>query len=842
MGGLSSYAWRSLAARPLRTFLTVIGVALGVAVLFAALATNAGIDGAIDRTVRDLIGRADLRVEGFTESGLSAATVEAIADTPGVDAVTPTLERRTYLAPDPAAPPAVTLPAPVRVLGIDGATYPAIHDLDLTSGEPLAGTDGVGLLITERMAHDAGLKIGDAIALEGVDGPRSEPIVGILRGEGPPGTTDGRTVVIGLHEAQTLFGTTGVSRVDVRLGSGGTVDGVTVDLDKRLTSEPYVVSGPADLAASIRASTVDFQATTALIAALALFGGAFLIFNTLSMTVAERAREVGLLRAAGATRRQVNGLIFAQALVIGLAGALLGVVFGFGLAAFVAWYLQIARIVPIDGPAVTPAAVLVALAVGTLVTLAAAVEPADRAGRISPIEALRPSGAGRTVRARLRWLVVVFLVVAVAGVALWPASAGSSGVLRWLAVYGILLIATLLTPALLGPLGSAAAVPFRLVAPSAVRLTRGTLIRDRSRTTLTVGALTIGLAMIVALGGVAQDARRAATAWIAGVVPGDVIATSIRPIGTDEPVRDDLAASPGVARVSPLATFEAAFRGVRVDAAAVVGRDLLADGRLTFRDGDRTAALNALDEGGAAVVPASLARTLALRVGDQMTFPVGDGRKVDLRIVGIAERTVPGRTGETVLVGWKDATDGFGVTGADSFAVRFSPGASAADRAALTALATGYALEANPIDRIAGAVDDALARVFGLFDVLALVVVIVAALGIVNALTMNVYERVREIGVLRATGMTRPQVWRMVVVEAGVLGVVGAILGCVTGLVAGQVMIGLAGGASLSVPFEPDWRTVFAAAAFGIVVAMLAAIWPARLASRISIVRAVQYE
>ncbi len=99
MGGLSSYAWRSLAARPLRTFLTVVGVALGVAVLFAALVTNAGIDSAIDRTVRDLIGRADLRVEGFTEGGLSAATVEAIRDTSGIDAITPTLERRTYLAP-----------------------------------------------------------------------------------------------------------------------------------------------------------------------------------------------------------------------------------------------------------------------------------------------------------------------------------------------------------------------------------------------------------------------------------------------------------------------------------------------------------------------------------------------------------------------------------------------------------------------------------------------------------------------------------------------------------------------------------------------------------------------
>ena len=842
MGGLTSYAWRSLAARPLRTFLTVVGVALGVAVLFAALVTNAGIDSAIDRTVRDLIGRADLRVEGFTEGGLSAATVEAIGDTPGVDAITATLERRTYLAPDPAAPPTGALPAPVRVLGIDGASFPGIHDLDLVAGEPLAGSDGLGVLITERMAQDTGLRVGDTIALQGADGPTSEPIAGILRGDGPPATIDGRTVVIGLHEAQDLFATQGVSRVDVQLGPGATVDAVTVDLESRLTSEPYVVSSPADLAASIRASTVDFQATTALIAALALFGGAFLIFNTLSMTVAERAREVGLLRAAGATRRQVNGLIFAQALLIGLAGALLGVVIGFGFAAFVAWYLQTTRIVPIDSPVLTTTAVVLALAVGTLVTLAAAVEPADRAGRIPPIEALRPTPSGRTVRARLRWLVVVFLVIAVAGVALWPSGAGASGVVRWLAVYGILLVATLLTPFLLGPLGSAAAVPFRLVAPSAVRLTRGALIRDRSRTTLTVGALTVGLAMIVALGGVAQDARRAATAWIAGVVPGDVIATSIRPISSEEPVQADLAAAPGVARVSRLATFEAAFRGVRVDAAAVAGKDLLADGRLTFLDGDRTAALNALDEGGAAIVPDSLARSLALRVGDQMSFPLGDGRTVDLRIVGVVERTVPGRTGETVLVGWSDATDGFGVSGADSFAVRFQPSASAADRAALSALATNYALEANPIDRIAGAVDDALARVFGLFDVLALVVVIVAALGIVNTLTMNVYERVREIGVLRAAGMTRPQVWRMVVVEAGVLGVVGAILGCVTGLVVGQVMIGLAGGAGLSVPFEPDWRTILAAAAFGIAVAMLAAIWPARLGSRVSIVRAVQYE
>jgi len=841
MAGLSSYAWRSLAARPLRSALTVVGIALGVAVLFAALATNAGIDGAIERTVRDLLGRSDLRVEGFTERGLSGASVQAIAGTPGVAVSTPILERRTYPGADPAAPPG--LRPPVTVLGIDPATYPELHDLDLASGEALDGIDSTGALVTERMARENGLALGGALTLSGADGPRTEPIVGILTGNGPLATTEGQTVILGLGEAGRLFATEAVSRVDLAIGDDTTASAVSVELQGSLTGEPYVLSGPDDLAASIRASTVDFQATTALIAALALFGGAFLIFNTLSMTVTERAREVGLLRAAGATRRQVNGLVLVQALAIGLAGSALGVVVGAGLAALVAWYLGSAGVVPIDGATVSPAAVVLAVAVGTLVTLAAAAEPADRAGRISPVEALRPIGAGRTIRARLRWLVVVFVVVAVTGLVLWPALAasGTTATVRWLTVYGILLVATLATPFLLGPLGTLAALPFRLVAPGAVRLTRGSLTRDRSRTTLAVGALTVGLAMIVALGAVAQDARRTATEWIAGVVPGDTLATSIRPVGSDEPIAADLAAAPGVARVSPIATFETAFRGLRVDASAVVGRDLLADGRLGFVGGDRTAALNALDEGGSAIVPEGLARTLGLRVGDEMAFPVGAGREVRLRVVGIVARSIPGHSGESVLVGWPDATGGFGVSGADAFAIRFEPAATAEDRAGLAAIASGYALEANPVDRIAGAVDATLARVFGLFDALALVAVIVAALGIVNTLTMNVYERVREIGVLRATGMTRPQVWRMVVVEAGVLGLVGAILGCVTGIVAGAAMIGFGGG-GLRLPLEPDWRTVLAAAAFGVVVAMLAAVWPARLAARVSIVRAVQYE
>jgi putative ABC transport system permease protein len=359
---------------------------------------------------------------------------------------------------------------------------------------------------------------------------------------------------------------------------------------------------------------------------------------------------------------------------------------------------------------------------------------------------------------------------------------------------------------------------------------------------LTLGSLTIGLAMIVALGGVGEHARAAAAGWISDVVPGDLVLTSIRPIAAEDGVPEDLTgAVPGIARVSPIATFDVALQGTRTDAAAVVGADMAADGRLAFVEGDRDAALAALDAGGSVIVPAAMAERFGLSVGGVLLVPTNDGGSLDLTIVGVVERSIPGRTGEAMLIGWNDATNHLGVAGADVFAVRFAPGAPASAHDALGSEATALALEVVPLDRIEGAISDALGRIFGLFDALAAVAVLIAALGIVNTLTMNVIERVREIGILRAAGMTRGQVWRSVVVEAGVLGLAGALLGIALGLVVGASMVVLSGG-RFDVASGIPWSIIGLALVLGVAVAMLAAAYPARIASRLSIVRAVQYE
>ena len=832
--GIDRLAWRTLVARPLRSLLTVAGIALGVAVLCASLTLGAALDAAVDRTVRDMVGHADLRVSGFVEGGLSEAAVSKIVGTAGVFDAAPVVEHKTF----PTSSPGGGASDAITVLGIDPTSYLRLHDLPLEAGTMLDRTDESVALVSRELADEDGYGVGSRLALLGAGGLTELRIVGILPGFGPVAGT-GRTAVIPIDVARHAFATAGANHVDLALAPGST-SAVTNRLASTMT-EPYVLAAPADIARNLRASSATFQGMAALVAAIVLFVGAFLIVNTLSMTVGERAREVGLLRAAGATRAQLGRFVFSGALVLGLAGAGLGVVLGWLMAVLMAGAVSDATGLSAVVTTIDAGGAITAATVGLGITILAAIEPALAAAHISPVEALRARLDLPSVRrGRLTWIGFVFVVVAAVAMLVWPPVAAASGAGRALAVYGVLLVATMLTPFLVRPLARLLGYPVGLVLRLEASLARGSLARDRSRTTLTLGSLVIGLAMIVALGWSAQAARAAAFAWLEDVVPGDEVVTSIRPIAPDEEVEESLAAVPGVARVTPIASFDVAFRGVRVDAAAIVGADFLDDGRLTAIAGDRGAALTALDDGGTAILPAGLATELGLSVGDTMRIPVDAGAHLDLRVAAIVERSMPGTSGEAILVGWKDATASLGVLGADAFAVRFLPGVEAQAAPGLRAAAKSLALEANPIERIQGAVAEALARVFGVFDALAFVAVIVAALGIVNTLTMGVLERVREIGVLRAIGMSRRQAMRMVVVEAAILGIVGVALGAAAGIGVGALLLQLGGG--LGQPGGVPWLPIGVAAVLGLVLPAIASIYPARAAARVSIVEALHFD
>jgi putative ABC transport system permease protein len=840
---LAALAWRSLAARRVRTALTIAGVALGVGVLFAMQLTNATLDAAVDLTVRDLVGRADLRVRAFAESGLSPASVEAIRTTPGVGAAAPVLERRTFLV-------ASESPAgdPVTVEGVDPEAERLIRDLALVRGVDLAPDTQRSILVTEALARERGLDLGSAVTLYGAGAPIEYRVIGVVAGDGPVPTPFGRTAWITLDSARDLFATDAVSAVDVDVALGADEAAVADALTVALTTEPYLLETPADIAAGLRESTLDIRAVFAIVAAVILFVAAFLIFNTMSMSVAERLREVALLRAAGATRRQVGWIFVLQAIVVGLAGAAIGGLLGVALGAVVLALLRASEGIRVTAVSIDPAGPAFALALGVLVTVVAALEPAWRAGRLSPVEALRAGvDPSVSVRARLWWLAAVALVVGAGGALLLPEGAASGiGLLGPLLVYLVLLSIALASPFLLRPLGALAAIPFSLVFRTEARLTRRALVRDPARTALTVGALAIGIAMVVAVASAGSLSRATASAWIADVVPGSTVVTSIRPIAPDEGVQEALAAVPGVERVTPIGSFvipvqaEPGSDPYRVPASAISGADLLADGRLTFVGGDRTTALGGLDAGGSAILPKTLADRLGLGVGGTMRIGFGDA-VTDLAVTGVVEHTFPGPGSETALVSWADATGRFGVAGAGVYAVRYAAGRESEASPAVAALARELALEPTTLQEVRDQAEGAVGRLFGLFDAIAVIAIVVAGLGIVNTLAMNVMERVREIGVLRATGLLRSQAWRMVLVEAGILGVVGSVLGIVAGLVVAVVMLATQGAKLASIADVP-WATIVVVGLLGVAVAMLAAAYPAHLASRVSIIRAVRGE
>src|SRR4029079_16434891 len=244
--GIDRLAWRTLASRPLRSLLTIAGIALGVAVLCASLTLGAALDAAVQRTVNDMVGRADLRVSGFLEGGLSESAVTTISGSEDVADATPIVEHRTF----PTSTPGGGTSAAITVLGIDPTSYLRLHDLRLVAGTMLDRSDEPVALVSQELADEDGYVLGGRISILGSGGETELRIVGILPGFGPVAGT-GRTAIIPIDVARATFAMRGASHVDLQLAPGS-LDSVQGHLAARMT-EPYVLASPIDIAANLRA-------------------------------------------------------------------------------------------------------------------------------------------------------------------------------------------------------------------------------------------------------------------------------------------------------------------------------------------------------------------------------------------------------------------------------------------------------------------------------------------------------------------------------------------------------------------------------------------------------------
>jgi putative ABC transport system permease protein len=821
---LSSVAWRSLTARPARTALTVLGVALGVALVAGTLLAADAATRGVARAAEELYGEADLRVRAFDDDGLSDASVTAIQGLPGVSVGAPLAERRLTLS---------TLPGPdeqvftLLAVGVDPAAEAALGRPALVDGEPLDAAQPDGALVTATWAEDHALGIGDQLLLTGAS-PETPPltIIGLLEDTGVGALSGGSVVVVGreILAPPTFLVPSPVTAVDLAV-SEGFLDQVQAGLNA-VMDEPFVVETVEDAAAAFERVQAGFAGIAFLLGLVALSAGAFLVANTLAMTLTERTREIGLLRAAGATGRQVRGLVLRQGLALGVAGSALGVPLGLAIGAFLISTVSDAGAALVSDLRVHVPSLVLAFGLGLGVTVLASWVPAADAARISPLEALRPSRPrGRTLWSRLRWIVLAELVVVGGGLLLYPLERGTPPLIAAVLAVGVLVGGAVATAFVLEPLGRIVGAPFERWFGATGLLGRANLGRDRARTGLSVAALTVALAAVVTLGTTAASARATADQWVQSILPGGHAIRLAFPSPIDV-IAESVTATPGTRAASPIPEFGVVMttgsEEVKAGAAGIDPTVWQDAGALIVVEGERAAVFDAMREGGGVLLPEAMARGADLAPG---------GAAAELTVAGVVAYSLPGRTGDgALLVSLTDARTVFGIDRAAIWAMVPQPEVGDDAYAQIVSTkATELAGESLTAEALSEQLARSLDRLLGLFDVLALLAVLIGAVGIVNTLTLGVTERTREIAVLRAHGMTVGQVEGMVVTEAAIMGTVGGLLAVAAGVGITWLLVILAPrdfAAGLVIP----WPLVGAVVLLGLGVASAAGLYPARLA------------
>jgi putative ABC transport system permease protein len=830
---------RTLLAHKVRLALTALAIALGVAFMSGTFTFTATLQHDLDALFRTANAQTDVIVEhtvtngvagvGYNEPTIPADLLDRVRATNGVAAADGVIQDQVQLT---------TVDGQLAGAGPGFATT-LRSDPALAAAFPLhdghAPTAPDEVAIDQSSATTFGYHVGDRIGVVvhgRVTSYRVSGIVGFGNGNG----TGRALVIFPVPVAQTLFGKTGrYDRIEVR----GTGDLTPQQLRDRLAAvlPPGVeaVTGAqsaADQSRSVRADLGFLTNALLAFAAVAVFVAGFVIWNTFSILIAQRTRELALLRALGAGRRQVFIGVLVEAVLLAVVASAAGVGLGLLAARRLAGLMRTFGLdLPSAGPQVPAGGTAVAVATGLVVTVVAALAPARRATRVPPVAALRDAApvpyafSGRRLAVGLA---VTAAGLALVGIGLFSGLGGAAltaGTGAVAAVLGVNLLAPLAARPVLRVLGA----PLRRLTG---RLARDNAAHNPGRTAATATALMIGLAAVAGTAVMIDSIKSVASGDVGRASRADLYVT---PGGTDGALDPALAtavaARPGVAAISEVRRTDATVAGTAHQ--PVYGVDPATIGTLTDL-GLRTGALTS----GGILVSTKTATTHHWHVGSSVDIDFGPSGERTLPVAGTFANRGP--LGDYLL----DLSTFDTATGRPNdslLLVKARPGTAVqALRTDLTGLLTRYP-GARVLDRAGyqNATGAMLDQLLNLITGLLVLAVIIALLGIVNTLALSVTERTRELGVLRAIGMRRGQLATTVTTEAALIAVFGALLGIGLGTGLGAALAAaLTATSTLAVPVgQLAVYLVVAVAA-----AVLAAAAPARRAARMDILRAVAAE
>ena len=857
-------ALRNIRTRRWRTGLTVLGIVLGVGVVLAIQVTNQSTLDSLRRVFDRTTGQASLVVVPLQKlsEGVPEELVDKLEDAPEVEIAAPSIQVQTLLSSEAeswqiAFSMQGIAPGNLFLLyGIDPQRDPAVRVYQLNSGR-MPDWGEYELVLPEKLATEKTLQLGDDLVILTPTGEARLRIVGLLAEEGVAMLNDGVAGFAPLDVVQELF------------NHSGALDEIALKVASEIAEDPYALEGlkdrlearvgdesqvmfPAARGELVSQMLATYQFGLTFFSLIAIFVGAFLIYNTFSMTIVERTREIGMLRAIGMNRWNVLRLVLAEAVLLSLAGSILGVGAGLVLARGL---MRLMGGVVVTGDAalhVPVETLLQSIAVGLGVTLAAALIPGFQAARISPLEALRIRSRSAERINPLVWISGLILMLAGwAGVyrVRWPeemlASAGTASIL--LVLLGATLTVTL-----------AVAILERLARPLATglyhaegRLGSANVRRSVGRTTLTVASLMVALTMIISITSLAFSFEKDMSAWIDSALGGDLFVRS--PIPMQESFARQLYAIPGVEVVTPARILEVKASSKsrpspKVDdtffLTAIDPQSYRRVSEMQFAagQGDLNANWGRLAQGSAVFISNMVAERYNLDQGGQLLLQTPRGEHAFQVAAVVMDFT---GQGGVIYVTYNDLRRWFAERGADRFIIKVAPGYSidAVADEIKDRFQDRHHISIQTTQAFKQSILDLVDQSFRLFDVLSLIGVIIGGLGVINTLTMNVIERQREIGGLRSLGMMRVQVLRMVLAEALALGVMGGVYGLLFGYAIAKIMIlglNLMVGYDLAYQFTP--RPYLIGALIALVVVQAAAVYPARRAAALNVVEAIKHE
>ncbi len=844
---------RHLLGSPLRTGLTVMGVAVGVSTLVGISSINRSVMAAFRSTIDTVAGKADVSVAA-TAAGFPEALLEQVRATPGVQHAAGTL---TVVAPVKDAPG-----ESLYVMGIDfldDGFFRSYEGVDADVGklnddlEFLNSTDR--MLVSERFAKARGLKTGSTFQLITRDGVKDFVVHGLLRETGPVTAFGGSVGVMFFASLQEAFSRGRVfDRIDVKVDPQVGWEAVVTSLRAAL-GPTYEIDRPDSRGASVETMVRSFQLGLNLGSGVALLVGIFLVYNTVSISVLQRRREIGTLRALGTTRRDIRVLFALEAMGLGVLGSAIGIPFGLlvGRAA-ISWVAQTVSTlyVRINAQDVQLGAVEVVtgLSLGILGSLFAALRPAFIASGVQPVEALRRDvavGAGAVQVRSWPTYAGLTLLLAAWPMTLIPPPIENFPIGGYLCIFFILMGATLLSPLVLRHLNTPYAGPGQALWGIAGRLAADNFARAPVRTSVPVSALSVGVAMAITVASFITSFQRSAEDWIRQSVPADLFVTSSAKVAGVEnqpmapSVGDALATMEGVDAVDRLRVFPTEVLQLRIFIISLIPEVYERRGKPTVLEGTLPDKAERARDG--VTLSENFARRRNLHVGDPFEVNTPTGRKTWHVAAIIVDYT---SDQGSIIMERENFIRQFGDDQVDSFQVYVDdPSKIEAVRRRITErFGKEFDLYVLSNGELRAEAMNLVGSAFSVTWAMEVVAVLLALLGIINTLLAAVLDRTREIGLMRAIGADRGHIIKLFAAEASFIGLTGGLMGVGIGAIVGYVLTKVVGvqATGWNFSFIFPWATAAQMLAIAVVASTLAGLYPARRASRLDVVEALAYD